>query len=99
MRGKSGFSNIDDARTGKRSEQLRSAAVVISASRPEGSAAFPPIPLIERVNRLVSPELKGFALARVTGGPDNRELEEIKNVREYQLTLRNTSPIHLQNVE
>src|SRR5450432_1956871 len=58
-----------------------------------------PIPLIERVNRVVSPTLKDFTLARVTGGPGNRQLEEIKNLREYQFTLRNTSPIHLQNVE
>jgi hypothetical protein len=58
-----------------------------------------PIPLIERVNRLVSPQLKGITLARVTGAPENRRIEEIENLREYQLTLRNTSTIHLQDVE
>lgn len=57
------------------------------------------IPLIERVNRLVSPEIKGFTLARVTGSPDMRRLEEINKIREYQLTLHNTSPLHLQDVE
>jgi hypothetical protein len=57
------------------------------------------IPLIERVNRLVGPELKGFTLARVSGAAQNPRLEEVKNVREYQLTLRNTSPIHLRDVE
>ena len=49
------------------------------------------IPLIERVNRLISPELKGFTLARVVGSSTNRGLEEVKNLREYQLTIRNTS--------
>jgi len=38
-------------------------------------------------------------LARVTGDPENRKLEEIENIREYQLTLRNTSDVHLQDVE
>ena len=57
------------------------------------------IPLIERVNRVVNPGLKGITLARMTGPPEGRHLEEIKNVREYQLTLRNTSTIHLQDVE
>lgn len=57
------------------------------------------IPLIERVNRLVSPELKGITLARVTGAPGNRQLEEIEKLREYQLTLRNTSTVHLQDAE
>jgi hypothetical protein len=54
------------------------------------------IPLIERANRLVSPKLKGFTLARLSG--DGR-LESIKNVREYQFTLHNTSTVHLQDVE
>lgn len=63
------------------------------------SSKIQPIPLIERVNRLVNPELKGFALARVAGDPDNRRLEEIRNLREYQMTLRNTSTIHLQDLE
>jgi hypothetical protein len=53
------------------------------------------IPLIERVNRLVNPELEGITLARRVGD----QLEELKNLREYQLTLRNTSTIHLQEVE
>jgi hypothetical protein len=61
------------------------------------------IPLIERVNRLVNPGLKGFTLARVTGGgaahQGGRQLEEVKNVREYQLSLQNTSTVHLQDVE
>src|SRR2546422_11584027 len=57
------------------------------------------IPLIERVNRAVRPTLKGFTLARVSGPPEDRELEQIKNVREYQLTLRNTSTVHLEDVE
>ncbi len=57
------------------------------------------IPLVERVNRVVNPDLEGFTLARVTGGHDHRQLEEIRNVREYQFTLRNTSTVHLQGVE
>jgi hypothetical protein len=57
------------------------------------------IPLIERVNRLVSPELKGLTLARLTGDGQTRRLEEIKNVRDYQFTPRNTSTVHLQDVE
>lgn len=57
------------------------------------------IPLIERVNRLVSPELRGLTLARLTGEGETLRLEEIKNVREYQFTLRNTSTVHLQDVE
>lgn len=63
------------------------------------SGRLQPIPLIERVNRLISPELKGFALARVVGNGDTRQLEEIQNVREYQFTLRNTSTIHLHDAE
>jgi hypothetical protein len=35
----------------------------------------------------------------VTEGGGERKLEEIKNVREYQFTLRNTSTVHLQDVE
>ena len=59
-----------------------------------------PIPLIERVNRPLGPGHRGFTLARVVevAGQDAR-LEPIRNLREYQLTLRNTSTIHLQNVE
>ncbi|HEY0797283.1 MAG TPA: hypothetical protein VGD64_16040 [Acidisarcina sp.] len=55
------------------------------------------IPLIERVNRLVSPKLEGFTLARKS--EDGKTLEPITNVREYQFTLRNTSNVHLQDVE
>jgi hypothetical protein len=58
------------------------------------------IPLIERVNRLVNPNLQGgITLARVLGDPDHRQLVELNNLREYQLTLRNTSTVHLQDVE
>lgn len=56
------------------------------------------IPLIERVNRLVNPKLQGgITLARVVGDPTH--LVELTDLREYQLTLRNTSTVHLQNVE
>jgi hypothetical protein len=55
------------------------------------------IPLIERVNRLVNPELEGITLARRSS--TNSQLEELKNLREYQLTMRNASSIHLQNAE
>jgi len=61
-----------------------------------------PIPLIERVNRLVTADLKGFVLARVGiegGGREGRNLEVVERVREYQFTLRNTSHIHLHNAE
>jgi hypothetical protein len=58
-----------------------------------------PIPLIERVNRLLSPDLEGIALARVVDDAGRRQLQELKNLREYQLTLRNTSSLHLQDVE
>jgi hypothetical protein len=58
------------------------------------------IPLIERVNRQVSPKLQGgITLARTVGDPNHSHLVELNNLREYQLTLRNTSTIHLQNVE
>src|ERR1035438_488882 len=57
------------------------------------------IPLIERVNRSVSPDLEGITLARLVGDGPQRRLEELRNLREYQLTLRNTSTINLQNVE
>jgi hypothetical protein len=56
------------------------------------------IPLIERVNRPVSPKLQGgIILARAVGNPTH--LVELTDLREYQLTLRNTSTIHLQDVE
>jgi hypothetical protein len=51
------------------------------------------------VNRSVSPELEGITLARLVGDEPQRRLEELRNLREYQLTLRNTSTINLQNVE
>jgi len=57
------------------------------------------ISLIERVNRLVSPELEGITLARLVDDGVQRRLEELKNLREYQLTLRNTSSVNLQNAE
>ena len=58
------------------------------------------IPLIERVNRLVNPNLQGgITLARIVGDPTHPQLVELNNLREYQLTLRNTSTVHLQNVE
>jgi hypothetical protein len=53
------------------------------------------IPLIERVNRLVSPKLQGgITLARRVGNPNYHQLVELHNLREYQLTLRNTSTVH-----
>jgi hypothetical protein len=60
------------------------------------SARVQTIPLIQRVNRLVNPDLQEFTLARKL---DDGRLEEVKNVREYQFTLRNTSAVHLQDVE
>ncbi len=57
------------------------------------------IPLIERVNRVVDPNLKGFTLARQIGEGTNRHIEEIANVREYVMTIRNTSSIHMKEVE
>lgn len=57
------------------------------------------IPLIERVNRLVDPRLEGFTLARVLTSGSDRRLEEVQGVREFQLTLRNTSVVHLHNSE
>jgi hypothetical protein len=55
------------------------------------------IPLIERVNRRVSPELQEFTLARIGGA--NRQQGDVKVIREYQLTMRNTSPMHLRDAE
>lgn len=57
------------------------------------------IPLIERVNRAVSPGLEGITLARMVGEGADRHLEELLKLREYQLTLRNTSTVNLQDVE
>jgi hypothetical protein len=62
-------------------------------------ARMQPIPLIERVNRLVGSDLAGFVLARTIGEGQDRHLEEIQKVREYQFTLRNSSDIHLHNAE
>jgi hypothetical protein len=55
------------------------------------------IPLIERVNRLVNPELEGITLARRSS--TDSTLEELRNLREYQLTMRNDTSIHLQDAE
>jgi hypothetical protein len=55
------------------------------------------IPLIERVNRLVNPALEGVTLARRSSA--DSPLEELKNLREYQLTMRNDSSIHLKDAE
>lgn len=57
------------------------------------------IPLIERVNRLVGPEIKGFTLARVVDVSANLQLEEVRDLREYQLTMRNDSSVHLRDAE
>lgn len=62
-------------------------------------ARVQPIPLVERVNRVVSSELHGFVLARVPVGSESGDLEVIQRVREYQFTLRNSSYIHLHNAE
>lgn len=56
------------------------------------------IQLIERVNRPVSP-LEGFTVARIVGSGTNPRLEEVRNLREYQLTMRNSTSTHLQNAE
>lgn len=59
------------------------------------------IPLIERVNRRVSTKLHGITLARKFDreGDEPARLEELANLREYQMTLRNTSTVHLRDVE
>jgi len=57
------------------------------------------IPLIERVNRNpVASELKGIKLFRLSTDPDGPPIE-IKNIREYQLTLRNSSSRDLRGAE
>ena len=38
-------------------------------------------------------------MARLSGSAESPRLEGIENLREYQLTLRNTSTVHLQGVE
>jgi hypothetical protein len=55
------------------------------------------VQLIERVNRPVS-TLEGFTLVRVIDG-DYGSLNEVKDLREYQLTMRNLTSTHLQNAE
>jgi hypothetical protein len=63
-------------------------------------ARMQPIPLIERVNRSVSSELKGFVLARRVGtSGEGCDFDVVQRVREYQFTLRNSSYIHLHNAE
>ena len=57
------------------------------------------IPVIERVNRNpVASELRGIKLFRVPAKPGEAPVE-INNVREYQLTLRNTSDKDLRGAE
>ena len=73
---------------------------IITAWFQRRRARMQPIPLIERVNRVVSSELKGFVLARRVGtDKEGRDLEVVQRVREYKLTLRNSSYIHLHNAE
>lgn len=55
------------------------------------------IQLVERVNRLIDP-LEGFTLTRVVDGGEG-VLREVKDLREYQLTMRNSTSTHLQNAE
>jgi hypothetical protein len=55
------------------------------------------IQLVERVNRLIDP-IEGFTLARVTSEGDG-ELREVRDLREYQLTMRNSTSTHLQNAD
>jgi hypothetical protein len=52
------------------------------------------IQLIERVNRPISP-LEGFTLVRKTH--TEGVLKEVNDLREYQLTMRNSTSTHLQN--
>ena len=57
------------------------------------------IPVIERVNRNpVASELKGIKLFRLPAGPGEAPVE-INKIREYQLTLRNTSDKDLRGSE
>src|SRR5579864_6107800 len=55
------------------------------------------IQLVERVNRLIDP-VEGFTLARVTSEGAG-VLREVRGLREYQLTMRNSTSTHLQNAE
>jgi hypothetical protein len=54
------------------------------------------VQLIERVNRPVS-ALEGFTVARPSG--PGGALIEVKDLREYQLTMRNSTSTHLVDVE
>jgi hypothetical protein len=54
------------------------------------------IQLIERVNRPVSP-LEGFILVREIEAEDT--LKAVTDLREYQLTMRNSTSTHLQNAQ
>lgn len=54
------------------------------------------VQLIERVNRPVS-ALEGFTVARISG--EGGALMEVKDLREYQLTMRNSTSTHLVDVE
>ena len=54
------------------------------------------VQLIERVNRPVS-ALEGFTVARPSG--PGGALVEVKDLREYQLTMRNLTSTHLVDVE
>src|SRR5258708_2424311 len=54
------------------------------------------VPLIERVNRTpIAGKLRGIGLYRNVNGV----LVEVKNIREFQMTLRNTSENDLRNAE
>jgi hypothetical protein len=57
------------------------------------------IPLIERVNRnAVASELRGISLVRIPAEPGQPQLP-VGNVRQYELTLRNTSDRDLRGAE
>jgi hypothetical protein len=49
----------------------------------------------------VTADLEGITLARRVGGyhSDSTQIEPVNNVREYQLSLRNTSNVHLRDLE
>jgi len=55
------------------------------------------IQLIERVNRPLTPGFRDITFARIVGTSEHQLLEEVKNLREYQFTLRNTSRVHLKD--
>jgi hypothetical protein len=55
------------------------------------------VQLIERVNRLINP-IEGFTLVRTVAGGDGI-LKEVTDLREYQLTMRNSTSTHLKNAE